>query len=98
MYCGIAQFVLDYNWDWNYDPTWTLMDKFGIAWTDDFDPIPSSAVHSYRAFASDGYQYTTGNIYTYDTFTPGTGIGWKYDIIDNFNANGTTHFVNRHKG
>ncbi|MNT98447.1 hypothetical protein D3C72_2410320 [compost metagenome] len=28
---GKVEFVLDYNWDWNYDPMYTMNDSFGIA-------------------------------------------------------------------
>lgn len=43
-------FVLDYNYDWNYAPFWTLEDSFGKAWADDFDAYTGSAVQSYRAY------------------------------------------------
>ncbi|MFC4767538.1 hypothetical protein [Effusibacillus consociatus] len=99
---GKVEFILDYNFDWNYKPYYTLEDKFGLAWTDDFDPYPETARYAYRAFGSNGNagyaEYATGAQYTYDTYSPGTGIGWVYDSISSFYQNGVKYDVYRHKG
>ncbi|HBI03125.1 MAG TPA: hypothetical protein DDY49_03730 [Paenibacillaceae bacterium] len=102
---GKVEFNLDYNWTWDYPPSWTLTDKFGIAWTDDFDAYPSTAVYAYRAFgrhvSSTGVtyaEYSTGNQFTYKDYTPGTGIGWEYDIISSFVKSNVDYGVYKHKG
>jgi hypothetical protein len=99
---GKVEFIMNYNWTWAYDPYFTLVDRYGMAWTDDFDAYPTSAVYAYRAFgeASDGSlaEYHTGNLYKYDDFNPGTGIGWSFDILDWFYVDSKQYLTYKHKG
>ncbi|MCT2194755.1 hypothetical protein M3G15_06345 [Paenibacillus sp. p3-SID1389] len=101
---GKVDFLVNYNWDWNYGPTFTSDDQWGLAWTDDFDAYPSTAKYSYKTF---GFSQsnpairaeTAGNQITgYNTYTPGAGIGWSVNLIQAFQQNGTTFIVDRNKG
>lgn len=107
---GFAEFILSYNWNWNYDPVFTAEDKFGLAWTDDFDAIASSAKYGYY---SEGWQerpitypncqrrLTSGGStqYGYDAYSPGTGIGWAVNLISGFSAPGCGNYTtDKHTG
>lgn len=98
---GKVEFLLDYNWTWNQSAIFNLKDKFGIAWTDDFDAYPSSAVYAYRAYGrSDlgGYgEKATGNQYTYEKYTS-SGIGWEYDILESWLTTSYLYTTYKHKG
>ena len=99
---GKVEFLLDYNWTWNQEAAFNLMDKFGIAWSDDFDAYPTSAVYSYRAYGKSLYgnvlaEKTTGLVYTYEKYTT-AGIGWEYDIWHDWMDLYHTYIVYRHKG
>lgn len=100
---GKNEFVLDYNWTWKNNPDFALTDKFGIAWSDDFDAYASTAVYSYRATGYNSVRnetrdYTTGNVSGYTDSPSAAGIGWEYDIKDFFYYNNLSYVVNTHKG
>ncbi|QGG55263.1 hypothetical protein [Paenibacillus sp. B01] len=100
---GKNEFVLDFNWTWKNNPDYALEDKFGIAWTDDFDAYPESAVYSYRATGYNSVRnetrdYSTGNVFGYRDWKAATGVGWEYDIKDFFYYNNLSYVVNTHKG
>ncbi|WP_147381845.1 hypothetical protein [Paenibacillus nanensis] len=100
---GKNEFVLDYNWTWNNNPDFALMDKFGIAWSDDFDAYPESAVYAYRATGYNSVRnetrdYSTGNVPGYKEWNSAAGVGWEYDIKDFFYYNNLSYVVNTHKG
>ncbi|KZE84422.1 hypothetical protein AV654_00510 [Paenibacillus elgii] len=107
---GFAEFILSYNWNWAYDPIFTAEDKFGLAWTDDFDAISSSARYGY---SSEGWQerpitypncqgrLTSGGStqYGYDAYSPGMGIGWAVNLISGFSAPGCGNYTtDKHSG
>ncbi|BBH22450.1 hypothetical protein Back11_37950 [Paenibacillus baekrokdamisoli] len=87
---GYKKFLLDYYWDWKYQPNYTLTDKFGISWSDDFDAIPATAVYNYKAIHNGNQlphtycEKATGNISTYTDYTIKKGIGWSADIIQSY--------------
>lgn len=102
---------MDYNWDvdnnygcwggcpdkWNY----TLTDKFGIAWNDNWNAQPETAKYSYRYYGYHGSLYTDRSIgqkNEYDDYDPGSGIGWKVDLVNKFIAGDREYTVYRHKG
>ncbi|WP_139491559.1 hypothetical protein [Brevibacillus dissolubilis] len=98
---GIARFKVDYNWDWNSRAINNLWDKFGIAWSDDYDALMESVRYSYVAYGINGNrQYTTKKMSSssYDKYTPGAGIGWKFDLLHHFTQNNMYYEVYRHKG
>lgn len=100
---GLAQALVTYNWTWDYVPLVTSTDKWGIAWTDDWDPIANTAKYSYRAIAESApgveiASSSTGNISGYDKFDPGAGIGFAVNLIFAFNQNGVNYGVTKHKG
>lgn len=100
---GKNEFVLDYNWTWNNNPDFALTDKFGIAWSDDFDAYPETAVYAYKAtgynnIRNETRDQSTGNVYTYKDWNSAAGIGWEYDIKDFFYYNNLSYIVNTHKG
>ena len=102
---GKIEFNLDYNWTWNYDPYFTLMDKFGITWSGGFLAYPESAVYSYRAYgqhvsstAVTYREYSTGMKYNYTDYISSAGIGFEYDIIKSFVQSNTVYGVYKHKG
>lgn len=99
---GKVEYLLDFNWNWNHDAIVNLMDKFGIAWTDDFNSYPGSAKYAYRAFGysrlyNEYAETTTGTIVTY-TDGSAAGIGWEYDILDFFYSGLKQMNSYRHKG
>ncbi|WP_145323439.1 hypothetical protein [Paenibacillus xylanexedens] len=104
---GKVDFQVNYNWDWNYGPTYTFEDQWGLAWSDDFDAVPSSAKYSYKAFghcplcgSSGKYAETQGTSKTgYKKYTPGAGIGFSANLINGFTgSDGNLYGVYRHKG
>ncbi|MFZ5596619.1 MAG: hypothetical protein ACOY31_06365 [Bacillota bacterium] len=96
---GRMRYALTYNWNWNYDPYYTLTDKFGMAWSDDFDI--ESAAWRYIAYGSDGIgNYATKN-WTGSGMSQSqaaTGAGWNYDIVDSFMQNNRLYLTYRHQG
>ncbi|MBJ6360659.1 hypothetical protein ACFOQM_04960 [Paenibacillus sp. GCM10012307] len=100
---GLAQALVTYNWEWDYIPLFTMTDKWGIAWTDDWDPLPTTARYSYRAIAESSpgvvsASSSTGNISGYDAFLPGSGIGFAVNLIAGFTQNGIFYSTTKHKG
>src|SRR5690606_26380167 len=101
---GKVYFDMIYRWAWDYMPTWTLHDLFVIAWTDDYDILPSSAQYWYRAYGNSGVDSKTKDTtqFTLESYAPGTGIGWKYDIISSFTdyyqGQEIGYAVNKHQG
>lgn len=100
---GLVKFTFSYHWDWDLDPLYTLTDKFGIAWTDDFNAVANSAHIYYRPAGFSGVgggncNRMVLNDYTYHEYKPGTGIGWEFDIINQFDEGGIPCFTNRHTG
>ncbi|OAS18656.1 hypothetical protein [Paenibacillus oryzisoli] len=103
---GKVEFILDYNWDWNYDPMYTMADSFGIAWTDDFDAYPGTAVSAYKTFGTTGPTCGTAlenggtNVYGYEKYDPGKGIGWEANLISSWFVSAGCGYATtyRHKG
>ncbi len=100
---GLTQYVVNYNWDWNYDPVFTRTDQFALAWTDDWDVVDNSAKYSYKAFGRRGSDSaigsTAGNpISGARTSSPGAGVGWQVNLVNAFSSNGISYDVFRHKG
>lgn len=100
---GQARFSITYNWIWAADPTYTLTDKFGIAWTDDFDAVPSTSRTQYSAFGnipgtSTQATFTSPLSNTYSKYTAGAGIGWEVDLKGTFTVNGTAYATYLHQG
>ncbi|MFD2670661.1 hypothetical protein [Marinicrinis sediminis] len=108
-YSTIARVQFDYNWDWdltNYNGRYHELnyhdvDKFGIAWSDGWDPEPESAVYSYRYYGSNGSIYrneSIGMINDYDSFDQGEGIGWEIELVESFSDHQRSYGTYRHKG
>ncbi|MGP3782580.1 hypothetical protein [Paenibacillus sp. 1A_MP2] len=107
---GYVDFIFSYNSDWSYRPNFTSEEKFGIAWTDDFDPYPETAKYSYQAR---GYQdrptaypgcpsrrTNGGTIWSgYNTYNPGAGVGWAINLIGSWWSQDCGYYtVDGHKG
>lgn len=107
---GRADFLVTYDWAWNYQPIFTLTDKFGLAWSGGFDLLTDyadSATYGYTVF---GVDVETGQSYDaqsyqwtgQDQYTPGAGIGWSYDMMSSFWSSRNGHYcqyqVYRHQG
>ncbi|MFA9399203.1 MAG: hypothetical protein ACERKV_13185 [Clostridiaceae bacterium] len=94
-YSGLVKYKLTYNWTWNYDPQWTLTDKIGFAWSDDFDAAYNTSMYKYTCYgrAEYGYgsshkvEYGSNSVqnYKYNEYAPGSGIALEYDIIGSYN-------------
>ncbi|MGX4586980.1 hypothetical protein [Paenibacillus chitinolyticus] len=102
---GQVKFIVDYNWDWNSAPVFTMTDKFGVAWNDNFVADQTTAKYSYRAFGQkliNGTWYddeaSTGTINSYVDPDPGKGIGWAVNLIAGFTHNNIAYTTYRHKG
>ena len=98
----ILKYRLTYNWNWNQRANFNLSDKFGIAWSDDWDALPNTAVSSYspRGVNSDGNYSTRTFHYTgYGDYKPGNGIGWTYNILHNYTGtDGKYYETSNHSG
>ncbi|AKF92606.1 hypothetical protein [Brevibacillus laterosporus] len=103
---GTVQFRVSYNFNWRFTPFFTLTDMFGVSWSDDFDPLEDTAKYSYRQIG--WYPYKGKRVdtqrkrvfmETYSKYTPGAGIGWKYDIQNRYyDEQGNRVNVSQHKG
>ncbi|OWA35875.1 hypothetical protein B9G55_08280 [Saccharibacillus sp. O16] len=82
---GIAQFKVNYNWSWNHVPDFSREDKFGLAWSGDYDVVDNSAKHSYKlTYLGSGTKWvTSGGVQQrgYEDIQPGTGIGWAVNLV-----------------
>ncbi|MCR8642701.1 hypothetical protein NV379_08500 [Paenibacillus sp. N1-5-1-14] len=83
---SLKKYHISYNWNWNYNPTFVLTDKFGMAWSDDWSIVNGTAKSTY--ITEGRFNNATETHYVYsngqDTFAPGTGIGWKVDLLNKF--------------
>ncbi|WP_020621115.1 hypothetical protein [Paenibacillus daejeonensis] len=102
---GINKFRLTFNWTWNQAPTFTLTDKFGMAWTHGLVALDDTAKLRYTASGTNNMYNTICSkrlvdATTNDGYKPGEGIGWKYDIKSSFPDPTITGqcFVNKHVG
>ena len=80
---GIARYHIYYNWVWRHTPFWHLIDKYGIAWNGDWNYETGSFNAGYmykRDGWSDVWEFNNQSV-SLDTATPGTGVGWKVDIL-----------------
>lgn len=96
MASGKVEFIILYNWIWKYKPTYTSEDKFGLAWSDDFDAYPGSSTYAYKVTGSQdrpsAYPASCPSTRTnggssvggYDSATPGAGLGWKANLVSSW--------------
>lgn len=99
----LAEISVSYNWEWDYIPFWTMTDKYGVAWSGDWEPLTHTSKHAYTAIAEDGpgsVVATSGGVTQtgYDTFDPAAGIGWAANLVTGFTKNGTNYHTTKHKG
>ena len=90
-----------YQWTWNQRANFNLTDKFGVAWSDDWDALPETSKYSYtvRGVNNTGANNSRTFNYTgYSDYKPGNGIGWSVNILHNFNIGSVYHETNRHQG
>ncbi|OAX45807.1 hypothetical protein [Paenibacillus sp. AD87] len=80
---GIAQFTVNYNWNWKYSPTFSGVDKFGLAWNNNYSVVNNSAKHWYKLIYYTDKKNTSGGVTQtgYETIQPGTGIGWDVNLV-----------------
>ena len=45
---GIAQFTVNYNWNWKHTPSFSMVDKYGLAWNNNYSVVNNSAKHWYK--------------------------------------------------
>ncbi|QGG58328.1 hypothetical protein [Paenibacillus sp. B01] len=108
---GTVQIALNYNWDWKYDPTYTMEDQWGIAWSDGFTLVDNSSQYKYIAYGkrtdligsteedTNGGVTQTGGIYTV-----GAGMAYKVNLVGSWSrpnpgsAAAKTFSTYRHKG
>jgi hypothetical protein len=89
---GRTDLLVTYDWVWDYQPVFTLRDKFGLAWSGEFELLTEyteAARYGYTAFGRDvetGRQYDTRSFQWsgLDQYAPQNGIGWTYDILGTF--------------
>lgn len=97
----IVKHRMFYSWDWNYTTRFNLIDKFGIAWSDDWDALPETAHYSYTVDGKNTAGYTASRTYNYTGYSdykPGNGIGWAVDILFSFERGASTYYSMGHSG
>jgi hypothetical protein len=99
---GFVRYAIAYNWTWNQRANFNLTDKFGIAWTDDWDILPETAQYGYTPYGvnSNGQNgWRSFSWYGQDEYSPGNGIGWAYDILHDFTGtDGKYYETYKHTG
>ncbi|SDT27378.1 hypothetical protein SAMN05444162_3635 [Paenibacillaceae bacterium GAS479] len=99
---GISKHAITYNWTWNQRANFNLTDKFGIAWTDDWDIVNGSARSNYAPSGVDSngsYCSTSSTKTGSDTYAAGAGVGWSFDIKHDFTAIGGNYCeTSKHAG
>jgi len=99
---GILKYRLTYNLNWNQRANFNLTDKFGIAWSNDWDALENSSISSYTPKginSAGGTSSVTYNYTGYGDYKPGNGIGWAFDIKHNFTGtDGKYYETSSHSG